>query len=83
MTARVLSFPRAAPFRSAVEISSFCKISRTSATKPIPSKNDMEMAARASAVGLGCIRGAVVALTFEAAAGLVIYVVWQVLHLLR
>jgi len=83
MGARVLYFSRTAPVAGAVEIGVFSDISRTSGAKPIPSRDEMEMATRASAVGLGCALGTAVALTFEAAAGLVIYVVCQVLHLLR
>jgi hypothetical protein len=40
------------------------------------------MGARARAEGFGCIRGTLIALTFEAATGLVIYGVWRLIHFL-
>jgi hypothetical protein len=43
----------------------------------------MEEAPNASVVGIGCIRGIVVGLAFEAATGLALYALWQLWRLIR
>jgi hypothetical protein len=48
-----------------------------------PSRTEMDMASRASAAGLGCIRGTTFALLFEAGAALLIYGICELRHLLR
>jgi hypothetical protein len=49
----------------------------------IPSQTEMDMASRASAAGLGCVRGTSFAFLFEAGAGALIYGVFELWHLLR
>jgi len=43
--------------------------------------SERAMDSMVAAEGLGCIRGTALALLFEAATGLVIYGIWQVIHL--
>jgi hypothetical protein len=49
----------------------------------LPSRAEMDMASRASAAGLGCVRGTSFAFLFEAGAGVLIYGVFELWHLLR
>ena len=50
---------------------------------PLPSTIEMDMASRASAVGLGCVRGTSFAFLFEAGAALLVYGICQLWHLFR
>jgi hypothetical protein len=43
----------------------------------------MDKASRASAAGLGCVRGTTFALLFEAGAAILIYGICELRHLLR
>jgi hypothetical protein len=51
--------------------------------KALFSESDMEDADRASAVGLGCVRGTMLLFLFEAAAALAIYFVWHLWRLIH
>ena len=81
MAGRVLSFPRTSPLSTELEIGPFCENSRSYVGKPLLSMSERVMDSRTAAEGLGCIRGTALALLFEAATGLVIYGIWQVIHL--
>lgn len=72
---RVLSFPHPGSRHCVNEISRYFD-SKTSVHKCPPSNTDMETASRASAAGLGCVRGTALMLAFEAATGLTIYAIW-------
>ena len=41
----------------------------------------MDTASKASAAGLGCVRGTTLALAVEAAAGAMVYAMWVAIHL--
>ena len=43
----------------------------------------MEIAVRASEIGLGCVRGTTIALALEAAAALGVYGSWYLWHFIR
>ena|SRR5579863_7274256 len=49
----------------------------------LPSGAEMDRASRASAAGLGCIRGTGFAFLFEAGAALLVYGIFQLWHLFR
>ena len=83
MTFRVLELPVRRPFSGVIEIKGLCDSTRTFASEHIPSRFEMDAASRASAMGLGCVRGTTLALLFEAATVLAIYGLWQLWHLLR
>jgi hypothetical protein len=83
MAGRVLSFSRTAPLPLGLENGPFCVISRTTSRKPVPSNSETEMESRASAVGLGCVRGTAFALTLEAGVGLIVYAIWLFLHVVH
>lgn len=53
------------------------------ARPPVPCITGMDTAARASAAGLGCIRGTSFALLFEAVAALLVYGICHLWHLFR
>jgi hypothetical protein len=69
MAARIIAFPRG--------------ISETSAGQGLPSNCETGMESMASAVGSGCVRGATLMIGLEAAAGLGLYALWQLLQLLH
>ena len=81
MAGRVFSSsdPRSIP--GVIEISRFCDFSRTSAVKGLLFKSETTMESRASEMGLGCVRGTTLALTFEAAVALGIYALWHLVRL--
>ncbi len=81
MVGRVLAFSRTSTLPGGLEMGRYCDTSTTSAAKPLPS--NMVMESRASAAGLGCVRGTTLALTFEAAAAVIIYGVCHLVSLLR
>ena len=81
MAGRGLSPSAPGSIHGVIEIGRFCDISRTSAVKGLPSKSGMTMESRASEMGLGCVRGTSLALAFEAAMALGIYVIWQLFRL--
>ena len=81
MAGRVLSFPRTASVSRTLDIGPFCDSSTTSTRESLASRSGTTMESRASAMGLGCVRGTTLALSFEVAAGLVIYVAWRLIHL--
>ena len=83
MTGRLLEFPVRRPFSGVIEINGFCDSTRTFAPRHLPFKCEMNRASRASAMGLGCVRGTTLGLLFEVATGLVIYGLWQLWHVLR
>jgi hypothetical protein len=56
-------------------------IPRASCYRVLASQRQTEMVSRASAAGLGCVRGTSLALGFEAATALVIYAMWHILRL--
>ena len=49
----------------------------------LPSRTEMDKASRASAAGLGCVRGTSFAFLFEAGAALVVYGICELWHVLR
>src|SRR6516162_3189029 len=57
MTGRLLEFPVRRPFSGVIEINGFCDSTRTFAPRHLPFKCEMNRASRASAMGLGCVRG--------------------------
>lgn len=81
MAGRVLAFPKTSAFEPAIEIGGRCGISSSFATNPLR-LSEMDMGSRAEAEGLGCIRGTLIALAFEAATGLVVYGAWRLIHFL-
>jgi hypothetical protein len=56
-------------------------IRRTSSRTASASQSVTEMDSRASAAGLGCVRGTTMALGFEAVTALGIYAIWHILQL--
>ena len=83
MTCRVLELPARRPSSGVIEIKGLCASTRTFAPGQLPSTCEMDAASRASAMGMGCVRGTTLALLFEAVTGLAIYGLWRVWHLLR
>lgn len=55
----------------------------TAREEALSSESDMEEADRASAVGLGCVRGTMLLFLFEAAAALAIYFAWHLWRLIH
>lgn len=82
MTGRVLELPGREALSVMVD-REFCDSARTFAPESLPSNGEMNRASRASAMGLGCVRGTTLALLFEGALGLVAYGVWELCHLVR
>jgi hypothetical protein len=82
MAAQVFAPVVRRPHPAIIEITGFCDSSRTSTAEHLPSKCVIEMESKASAAGLGCVRGTTIALVFEAVAGLFIYGFWELCHLL-
>jgi len=56
-------------------------VRRTSSLPDSASQIVTEMDSKASAAGLGCVRGTTLALGFEAVSALAIYAIWQILRL--
>jgi len=90
MAARILSFPQPASFASDLPTARFSNILATTARHIAPSNRatdekhfSMDTASKASAAGLGCVRGTTLALAAEAAAGAIVYAMWLVIHLAR
>jgi len=83
MAGHVLPATQRGSFQDVIDISQYCDFARTSAQDALPSKSGIKMETRASAEGIGCVRGTALALLFEAAAGLFIYGIWQLCHIVR
>lgn len=83
MAGQVLSPSDSTPFPGVIEFSSFCPSTSSSARKGLVSESDMEIAVRASEIGLGCVRGTTIALALEAAAALGVYGSWYLWHFIR
>jgi hypothetical protein len=88
MAARILSFPQPASFASDLQAAPFSNILATTTKQITPSNRAtdvelfaMDKASKASAAGLGCVRGTTLALAAEAAAGAIVFAMWLVIHL--
>lgn len=64
-----------------IEITRYCGISRNAAQKRLTSNCETEMGTSASEMGLGCVRGTTLALAFEMATAIGIYLIWRLCHL--
>jgi hypothetical protein len=89
---RLFSLPERGSAREAIQISQHRESARISACERLPARNErppylstteMDSASRASAAGLGCVRGTSFALLIEAGAALLVYGILQVWHLFR
>ena len=83
MASHAISHPAGSRLAPVIQITAFCDSSRKFTKEHLPSNCVIEMESRASAAGLGCVRGMTIALLFEAAAAVVIYGGWQLWHLLQ
>ena len=90
MAGRILAFPSSTNFNIGHGTREFSPILTTTTGHKTPSNlatdvepPGMDLAAKASAVGLGCVRGATLMLSFEAGAAAVIFAVWLILHQIR
>lgn len=83
MAGHVLPSTQRGSFQGVIDISQYCDFANTPAREALPSKSGIEMEIRASAEGIGCVRGTALALLFEAAAGVFIYGIWQLCHIVR
>jgi hypothetical protein len=82
MALRILPFPAPQLLPSVAGVRRVGDIPTTSIRKSLPSNCVVEGVSNASLVGLGCIRGVVLGLAFEAAIGIVVYAVWQLCRFL-
>ncbi len=81
MAGQILSSAAQGSIPGVIEIDRYCDISRTAACKGLPFKSEITMESRASEIGLGCVRGTTLAIGFEAATALCIYLVWHLVRL--
>ena len=85
---RLFSLPERGRVPVVIQMSQHCGSARIPARPPLPFQNvpstiEMDMASRASAAGLGCVRGTSFAFLFEAGAALVVYGVCELWRLIR
>jgi hypothetical protein len=80
---RLFSLPEPGRVPVVIQMSQRRGSARIPVCAHLPSRSEMDLASRASAAGLGCIRGTTFAFLFEAGAALVIYAVCQLSRLFR